>query len=363
VREPQRARAGDHVALWDAVDDLLARSSPERAQRHGLGPLEALRLKRTGQPIPEALELEARMSMFAMLSTQPLLERVRSSCDGPLVLMKGPEIAIRYPGSARAFIDLDLLVPDAVRTHGQLREAGFVEIPDDDRPFRRHHHLRPLKWPELPLPMEIHDSPHWPDGLSLPPTQAILASARDSNLGVEGLQAPEPAQHALLVAAHAWAHEPLHLLRDLIDVRALISPELRPGIERTARAWGIGRLWRTTDRVTDSVLSKRRLPPLVGLWAGHLGEMRERSVLENHLRAWLSGYWALPLPAALVATARAARNDIAPAPEEGWSDKLSRALTAVKNATTPLSNHDRLLGDAATRGRDRDRPPSEEDNV
>jgi hypothetical protein len=347
-------------SLWPAVDALLAQASPEDAQLHGLGPMQALRLRRIGEPLPQILELEARMATFAMLSVRPLLDRVRSICDGKLVLMKGPEIAIRYPGSARAFMDIDLLVAHAERTHRQLRDAGFAEVEDENEPFRRHHHLRPLKWPDLPLPVEIHDRPHWPEGLDAPETASILGSAVSSALGVEGIDTPEPAQHALLVAAHAWAHEPLHLLRDLVDARALISTGADSEIARTARAWGIGRLWRTTDRVTDAVLSGRRLPALVELWAGHLPALRERTVLENHLRAWLSAYWALPLRSAAASTARAAWSDIAPAPEEGWRDKLARAVAATRNATAPLSHHDRRLGDAATRGRKRDRPPSEE---
>lgn len=35
-----------------------------------------------------------------MLIAPPLLERIRAACDGPLVLVKGPEIARLYPGGA-----------------------------------------------------------------------------------------------------------------------------------------------------------------------------------------------------------------------------------------------------------------------
>ena len=129
----------------------------------------------------------------------------------------------------------------------------------------------------------------------------------------------------------------------------------REAIDRTAEAWCIARLWRTTDRVTDAVLSGDRMPFLVGLWAKHLAECRERTVLENHLRAWSAAYWALPVRSALTTMARAARSDVLRAPEEGWSDKLWRMVAAARNATTPLSQHDRQLGDAATRGRVRKR--------
>jgi hypothetical protein len=281
---------------------------------------------------------------------RPLLHRIRASCDGTLVLMKGPEIAIRYPGAARAFVDLDLLTEDAQSAYRQLRASGFVEGSDPESSAVPQH-LRPLKWPDLPLLVEIHGHPHWPDGLAAPPTAPIFDAAVPSGLGVDGILAPENAHHALIVAAHGWAHEPLRALRDLIDVRVLSAEVDREAIGRTAEEWRIGRLWRTTDRVTDAVLSGERMPFPAGLWARHLRECRDRTVLENHLRAWSSAYCALPLRSALTTTARAARSDVLRAPEEGWPDKIWRILAAARNATSPLSDHERQLGDAATRGR------------
>jgi hypothetical protein len=343
-----------HRELWHALDRLLRAAGPERAVLQGVGPLEAERRNRVGEPIPAALEIEARRAAFAMLSVQPLLRRIRDNCDGPLVLMKGPEIAIHYPGSARAFHDIDLLVPQPDRTHGQLREAGFAVAGDPDR-FRPHHHLQPLKWPDLPLRVEIHGRPHWPEGLDAPAASSIIAASVLSTQGVEGILAPELPHHVLLVAAHAWAHEPLHRLRDLIDVRALAVSATREALEQTARSWGVTRLWRTTDRVTDAVLGWGRMPLHLRLWAGHLLELRERTVMQNHLRAWLAAYSALPISSALATTAHAVRDDVSRAPEERWAEKLARAVTASKNAGMPLSRHHRRLGEAATRGRTRNR--------
>jgi len=62
--------------------------------------------------VPVELAEEEILAAALMLSVAPLLERVRASCDGPLVLMKGPAVAVHYPGSARSFWDLDLLVPN-----------------------------------------------------------------------------------------------------------------------------------------------------------------------------------------------------------------------------------------------------------
>jgi hypothetical protein len=354
VTDSRNSTSNRRDDLWPIINAVLAGASPECARAHGLGPLEAFRRNQGGEIVPEALAIEARMAAFAMLSARPLLERVRNECDGPLVLMKGPEIALRYPGGARGFIDVDLLAPEPRRTHAQLREAGFVEA--GDAPFfRPHHHFRPLRWPDLPLRVEIHGRPHWPVGLQAPAAASIIGSAAPSGLGVDGVLAPDDAHHTLLAAAHAWAHEPLWRLRDLVDVRALATPSDRRVIERTARVWGITRLWRTTDRVTDAVLGRGRMPLLVRPWARHLLEGRERTVLENHLRDWIAAYWALPLNAALATTTRAMADNLLPAPEEVWSDKLSRMLTAAKNANTPLSHHNLRLGDAATRGRNRKR--------
>jgi hypothetical protein len=340
--------------LWAAVDGLLAGTSSEGARAQRLGPLEALRRERAGENVSDVLAAEARIAAFAMLSVRPLLQRVRASCDGSLVLMKGPEIAIRYPGAARAFVDLDLLTEDPERAYRQLLAAGFVEGGEPEFSVAPQH-VGPLRWPDLPLFVEIHGHPHWPDGLPAPPTGPIFDAAVPSRLGVDGILAPEDAQHALIVAAHGWAHEPLRALRDLIDVRVLSAEADRKAIDRTAEAWRIGRLWRTTDRVTDAVLGDDRMPFLVGLWAKHLPECRECTVVENHLRAWSAAYSALPVRSALSTTARAIRSDVFRAPEEGWSDKIRRMLAAARNATTPLSHHDRQLGDGATRGRVRKR--------
>ena len=68
----------------------------------------------------------------------------------------------------------------------------------------------------------------------------------------------------------------------------------------------------------------------------------------------MAGYWALPVTAALSTTAHAIAADL-PGPEQGWSDKLSRMLTALKNANTPMAQHRLQLEDDAIRGRNRER--------
>ena len=349
--------------LWPALDRLLANASPDQVRAHALGPLDVLRRTQLGVTVPEVLAAEARVAGFAMLSVRPLLQRVRLSCEGPLVLMKGPELALRYPGGARGFMDIDLLTPTPDRVHSQLRAAGFIEAGEDATFVQPPHHLRPLKWPELPLQIEVHGRPKWPDGLEEPPVESILDSARPSDVGVDGILTPVDAHHALLVTAHAWAHEPLRRLRDLADVRVLSPPSERPAIERTARAWNMTRLWLTTDRVTDAVVGRRGMPLLARPWAGHLLEHRERTVFESHLCEYMAAYSVLPLPAAFAKAAHAFADDFLPAPEQTWSNKLWRMLTAVRNASSPMSHHSLELRRSGTavqdrrRGEDDDAPP------
>jgi hypothetical protein len=64
---------------------------------------------------------------------------------------------------------------------------------------------------------------------------------------VGGVLAPSAAKHALLVAAHSWAHEPLRLLRDIVD-DAAISREADPSeLQALAAEWSVTRLLRSTD--------------------------------------------------------------------------------------------------------------------
>jgi Uncharacterised nucleotidyltransferase len=345
---------GDAAGLWESVEKLLRSGSVEGLLAHGLGPLAAQDLRRRGLHVPSALRAEEYQALLRMLAVEPLLNLVRASCDGPLVLMKGPEIAFRYPGSARAFVDLDLLVPDARTAHAQLRDCGFLEFGDPELYYRLHHR-RPLSWPDLPLLVEIHSAPKWPDRLAAPDTREVIDNAIPSAVGVEGVLAPDPARHAVLIAAHAWAHQPLRRLRDLVDIRAIALEADAAEMDRLARSWQLARAWRTTAAVADALFDEGRRPLALRLWARHLSAVRERTVLETHLQDAIAGFWGLSLGAAAAAAGVALASDLRRAPEETWSDKLVRAVQALRDAFAPLSHHDALLGvgDAASRGRGR----------
>src|SRR5437588_5333522 len=143
--------------IWSAVDALIDGAPIEGVLAHQLGPLAARRHRIAGDPVPEVFAAEERAASFAVLSATPLLRRIRELDEGPLVLLKGPEVAALYPPNGRRFADIDLLAPDAVRLHGTLRQHGFVVV---ETPFdhSEHHHLAPLRWPVVPLSVEVHEA-------------------------------------------------------------------------------------------------------------------------------------------------------------------------------------------------------------
>ena len=89
--------------LWENVDRLLERLTPEIAAEHGLGPLAARQLRRAGDDVPDRLLREERAGRTASLIAPALLKRAREAYDGPLLLLKGPELTARYPDAARRF--------------------------------------------------------------------------------------------------------------------------------------------------------------------------------------------------------------------------------------------------------------------
>jgi len=308
------------------VDAILGRASLAGILEHKLGPLAANRLRRIGEPVPEGLRLEERAAVACMLTAIPLVERIRSSCEGPLVLLKGAEVARLYPGGARRFGDIDILADDARAVKVALVGQGFVELDDPSlKPFKAQW-PQTLGWPNAGLDVDVHKAPTWPSGLRPPSTRDIIDASRPSALGVAGLSAPAPHHHALILAAHAWGHEPLWKLRDLIDIEAVSTQADEQELNRTATAWGIARLWRTTQRTIDAVLYGGRETLATRTWARHLEPVRERNRFETSLTRLVHAYWAMPPQPALVETMRAVRYMIEPEP----SDTSRRRVARIK---------------------------------
>ena len=120
------------------------------------------------------------------------------------------------------------------------------------------HHLRPLAWPALPIAVEFHHEPNRPNWLAPPQTAELLELTRPSSTEIGGLLGPIPAAHAVLLAGHSWAHEPLGRLLDLIDVIVVLESEHDRRLARDlALRWGLGRVWRTTIGAADALLERQ----------------------------------------------------------------------------------------------------------
>jgi hypothetical protein len=333
-RDPQ-------AAIWAGLERLLdAAPAGANLVPHRLEPLAARRLRALGRDVPEELlETERLAAVFALTATVHL-ERARAAVQGPLLLLKGPEVAARYPDpAARISRDLDLLAADAAAAQRALVAAGFVEL-GDRAYYEGAPHLLPLAWPGLPVQVEVHERPNWPPWVAPPPAGELFAGAVTSAAGVPGLLAPAPARHALVLAAHAWAHGPLERVRDLLDV-ALLAAEADPEeLRRLARAWGVERLWRSTEAIVASLFLGAPPPPALRTWARNLPALRDRTVLEQHLARWLGWYSAFPAPVATRALVREVAADVTPEGDEGWRRKLARTGRALRNAFVRRSEHD-----------------------
>ena len=339
-RSPSRDDAPP--ALFAGVDRLVERAGPgAKLTLHRLEPLAARRLRGLGRAVPEELAESERLGAAFALAVPVHLPRARAAGDGPLLVVKGPELAALYPdASLRIYRDLDLFAPDARAAQRALVAAGFVEVGDAEH-YAEAPHLRPLAWPGLPMELEVHERPNWPRWLEPPPAAELFEDARPSAGGVDGLLAPAPERHALLVAAHAWMHGPLERARDLLDVGLLAAEADRAELDRLARAWGIEKLWRGTLALVEGLFLDGRPPRAQRGWARNLPALSERTVLERHVARWVGWYTALPPGLAVRVMLDQLRVDLSPEGDEGWRRKASRSLRAVRNAFVRQSEHER----------------------
>jgi Uncharacterised nucleotidyltransferase len=330
--------------MWAAVDTLLERVPSLAALRfHRLALLEADRRGRAGETIPDELARDQMLAVVGELAVPAALSRIRAACDGPLVLIKGPELAGDYPAPAtRPFRDLDLLTGDPRRAQRGLLAAGFVAV-GDPALYKDIHHLRPLRRPGMPFVVELHSRPKWPDGLTAPRVDELIEARVPSRTGVAGIDALPPAQHAVCLAAHAWAHEPLARAGRLIDVAATVARAEPGAANALARRWGVGRLWCTTERAADALLEGDRRSAALALWARHLRRADERTVLEAHIQDLLAPLWGLGRTRAPGSALGALARDVRRDGREAWSEKLTRTRLALGHAGVAKSEHDRCL--------------------
>jgi hypothetical protein len=342
VRASPSVRLESHP-LWAAVDRVLDEMPPTGSPHaHGLGPIAAWRWREQGREVPASLEEISRRSGYGTVSVAPLLERIREAIDGPIVLIKGPEIAARYPRPAlRPFGDLDLLVEDVERAERQLVAAGFDLVGPADHVLPGHHHDRPLRIKGLALAVELHRNPGWLNWQRAPANAEVFARAIPSVTGVAGIDAMPAVDHALLLSAHSWRHGPYHSWVHLIDIalaREIPDPD---EIERQSRLWDLAVVWRLTNQAIQALFfdGEGWPGPIDRVWCRHLPAMRERTLLEYYAAYWLKGLAAPGLRLRTRAIAEDVRFSFRVHPWQTRSGKIERVGRALTRAFRPASQH------------------------
>ncbi|HEU0114956.1 MAG TPA: nucleotidyltransferase family protein [Thermomicrobiales bacterium] len=330
------------MSIWTGVDLLLDRvEDPTVLCAHGLQLLAARRWRQIGRPVPPLLLAEERAAAMAALVAPTILARIRASVDGPIILLKGAEVAARYPDPAlRPSGDIDVLVQNAAQAERALRAAG-CEPAEGERTAGRPQHRPPLRWPSSPLPIELHHALPGPSWIRAPRFDQLAKTAEPAAVGVDGILALPPAQHALVLAAHAWRHYgPSPRYRDLIDVALLAEEADAAEIAALAQAWGLRRVWTTTRRMVTALSAGTTPPSLIPARQTPLGlSLRERTVADVHLRRWLGTLWAPTAGAVPRALVTMVGQDLRPWPGESWPTKLGRLSRAGRDALLPVSAH------------------------
>lgn len=152
--------------------------------------------------------------------------------------------------------------------------------------------------------IEVHRTPKWPNGFSAPDSAAVFAATVPAPWGGGLVLTLPPSHHAVIVAAHAWAHRPLRRLMDLLDLTVLLEAGNRAEATAIAGGWGVASILASTTAAADAIFGDRRRTLPLRSWARNLPAARERSPRE----AWLERYLApFSAHAALPASRRGAR--------------------------------------------------------
>ena len=283
--------------------------------------------------------------MRRSLAVPGVLEQLAAAAGEPLLIFKGACLAARYPDPVlRPFRDIDVITANAESVHRRLRAAGFVELGSASY-YDRRHHLVPLALPQLPLVVEVHRRPEWVSWSDPPSARWIIDRGSPTPLGIDRILFPNPADHALLVAAHSWATLPLRRLLDLLDISLLAAAAGRATVPELAREWDLEGVWSCMIGVADALLGRSAAPIALRTWGRNLRTARDLNVIEAHVRRLASPFWALPASRAIPAALQALGRELVPGPEDDWRTKAERVAAAVRRPLTSKSAHDRALED------------------
>ena len=322
--------------IWARVDALIERADTISDLRwHRLHLYAAWRWRSLGRRISDELHAFDRQAAALRLSMPTVLARVREAYDGPIVLLKGADVAARYPTpELRPSADLDLLVPDAEHVYRALVNHGFNEWQGEARLSAEHHHLQLLVWPGLPGGVEIHRAPNWPTWLTAPRTDELISEATSESVVGHGILTLPPAHHALVLTAHLWRDDPMGRVGQLIDVLLMSGSVDGTSIEKLARRWGIERLWRTTRAAAHRILLGEQDVPLgARVLTSRHESMRQRTVLESKVFEICAPFFGLPPSRAITDAARHVIWALQPGPNETWGEKA----TALRQSLSPIS--------------------------
>lgn len=331
--------------IWESVNELVERAETVTAlHAHRLHLYAAWRWRALGRPVPDELVELERGAAVQRLGAPALLRHVRDAYDGPILLLKGAEVAARYPTpQLRPSLDLDLLVPDAKEAQKALLAGGFVER-KVFQPGEDHHHLRGLEWPGVLMRVEVHSAPSWPTWLTPPSTEQLFEAAASECVLGHGVLALPPAHHALIVAAHMWREVPLARLGQLIDVRVLSLEAEADELERLSSDWGLRRLWTKTDGTARRVLDREQELARAGRFrAKRLETISEVTVIEAKIAELAAPFRGLPPGKAFVATARELLSEVVPQPDETWWGTIKRTAGAIRQSSRARAARDRDL--------------------
>lgn len=255
--------------LGEPVEQWLATASKAGAKSHGIEPL-----------LTDDVQQRRHLAIYHMQARE-MVRDVRALIDGPVLLMKGIEVAQLYPENwQRDFVDLDILVGDADSADVDLRAAGF-EAFQKVTTLPEYHQTAPLVRPDNPVTVELHRRPSSPRWSHFPAAE-IIAQGRPSRTGLDGVMRPRDDHHAVLIAWHYW-RDGAHRGRDLLDLHLLRQQTTDEEIEATARAWGIETVWQHTRLLLDALVGDRQSLPLRHRRLLDLEPVSER---ERRLRQW-----------------------------------------------------------------------------